>query len=111
MTTTMTAALVAMMCVGVVWADRPNVVIIYGDDVGIGQGSVRLHGGWPCLFRCARFRKKCSFTDNMIKAVEKPIDGLKPEIGHAHVIAIGINQGNADSGVPRFSDGSDLGFN
>ena len=27
-----------------------------GDDVGIGQGSVRLHGGWPCLFRCVRFR-------------------------------------------------------
>jgi len=37
MTTTMTAALVAMMCVGVVRAEKPNVVIIYGDDVGIGD--------------------------------------------------------------------------
>jgi hypothetical protein len=34
---TMTAALVAMMWVGMVWADKPNVVIIYGDDVGIGD--------------------------------------------------------------------------
>jgi len=37
MTTTMTAALVAMMCVGGVRAEKPNVVIIYGDDVGIGD--------------------------------------------------------------------------
>ena len=37
MTTTMTAALVAMMCVGAVRAQKPNVVIIYGDDVGFGD--------------------------------------------------------------------------
>ena len=37
MTTTMTAALVAMMCVGGVRAEKPNVVIIYGDDVGFGD--------------------------------------------------------------------------
>ena len=47
----------------------------------------------------------------MIKAVEKPIDGLKPEIGHADVITVGIHQGNADFSAPLFSNGSDLGFN
>ena len=47
----------------------------------------------------------------MIKAVEKPIDGLKPEIGHADVIAVGIHQGNAGFSAPLFSNGSDLGFN
>ncbi len=35
--TTVIAALVAMMCVGAVRAQKPNVVIIYGDDVGCGD--------------------------------------------------------------------------
>ena len=47
----------------------------------------------------------------MIKAVEKPIDSLKPEIGHADVIVVGINQDNADFSAPLLSNGSDLGFN
>ena len=34
------AALVAIMCTGLVRADRPNVVIIYGDDVGFGDVGV-----------------------------------------------------------------------
>ena len=48
MKTTVIAALVAMMCAGVVWADeplrqaqgKPNVAIIYGDDVGIGDVGI-----------------------------------------------------------------------
>jgi len=47
----------------------------------------------------------------MIEVVEKPIDCLKPEIGHADVIAVGIHQDNADFPAPLFSNGSDLGFN
>jgi len=47
----------------------------------------------------------------MIEAVEQPIDRLKPEIGHADVVAVGIHQGNADFSAPLFSNGSDLGFN
>jgi hypothetical protein len=47
----------------------------------------------------------------MIKAVEKPIDSLEPEIGHADVIAVGIHQDNTDFSVPLLSNGSDLGFN
>ena len=47
----------------------------------------------------------------MIEAVDKPIDRLKPEIGHADVIAVGIHQGNADFPTPLFSNGSDLRFN
>jgi hypothetical protein len=47
----------------------------------------------------------------MIEAVEKPIDCLKSEIGHADVIAVGIHQGNADFPTPLFSNGSDLRFN
>ena len=82
-----------------------------GDDIGIGYGPVRLHGGRPRCLRRAVLRQKSSFADNMIKAVEKPIDGLKPEIGHADMIAIGIHQDNADFSVPLFSNGSDLGFN
>jgi len=29
-------------------------------------------------------------------AVEEPIEGLKSEIGHAHMIAVGITQGNPE---------------
>jgi hypothetical protein len=47
----------------------------------------------------------------MIKAVKKPIDSLKPEIGHADVIAVGIHQDNADFSAPLFSNGSNFGFN
>ena len=47
----------------------------------------------------------------MIKAVEKPIDSLKPKIGHADVIAVGVHQDNTDFSAPLFSNGSDFGFN
>ncbi len=46
----------------------------------------------------------------MIKAVEKPIDSLKTEIGHADVIVVGIHQDNTHACVPRFSDCPDFGF-
>ena len=46
MKTTVIAALVAMMCVGVVRAQKPNVVIIYGDDVGIGDVGFGEQGMW-----------------------------------------------------------------
>ena len=47
----------------------------------------------------------------MIKTVEKAIDSLKSEIGHADMIAVGVNQDNTDLTAPLFSNGSDLGFN
>ena len=46
----------------------------------------------------------------MVIIVQQTIDALKTEIGHAQVVAIGIDQCKTDPATPGFTNGSNLGF-
>jgi hypothetical protein len=97
-------------------------VIIFVRD-GKGQdieGSKRPLGlqGEEGGFRSAvfrdilRVRKKGSLTNGLGSLVEEPVDGLKPQVGHGRVIAVGIRQGDGKLRPPvlELREGEDLTF-
>ena len=81
-----------------------------GDNIGIGQAFSGLKGPERFLFSGGRFRQKYAFADDMVIMVQQAIDTLETEIGHAQMIAIGIDQSETDPASPGFSDGANLGF-
>ena len=81
-----------------------------GNNIGIGQAFSGLKGPEGFLFSGGRLRQKYTFADDMIIMVQQAIDTLETEVGHAQMIAIGIDQSKTDAASPGFSNGANLGF-
>ena len=43
-------------------------------------------------------------ADDIFVAIQKTVDGLESEVGHAYVVCIGIDQGDGDSSAPILDD-------
>ncbi len=51
-----------------------------------------------------RIWKEGSLTDDVFFEVEKVIEGLKPQVGHSHMVGIGIDETNGNFPAPWFLD-------
>ena len=81
-----------------------------GNNIGIGQAFSGLKGPERLLFSGGRLRQKYALANDVVIIVQQTIDALETEIGHAQMIAIGVDQSKTDPATPGFSNGANLGL-
>ena len=89
-------------------ADQVRVIVLKGNgeshdvartkrQAGL-QGNQRLAGPGQGI-QVGWFREKGPLADDVVPFVQVAVHGLKPQVGHAQVVGIGIRQGDTD-GLP-----------
>ena len=60
--------------------------------------------GLLIILKVFRIWKEGPLTDDIFFVVEKMIEGLEPQVGHSHMVGIGIDETNGNFSAPWFLD-------
>ena len=79
----------------------------------VGEGPLGLQGkqgrpGAPVFLELGFVRQKKPFTGKLRMGIEQVVDGLKPEVAHAHVVFVGVDQGHRAAVAPFAHHGAVL---
>src|SRR4030042_4290776 len=72
-----------------------------GDEIEILEGSLGLEGkkrrpGTLKLQKVCPFGKERPFAHCLRKLIDNPINGLKTQVGHSHMVIVGKNQSKGE---------------
>jgi len=85
------------------------------EDVEVGKGSLgferkKRRMGVQMFLKILGFGKENPFTEYVLDRIEAMVDGLKSQVGHSHIIMVGIDETNGDLPAPGLMDGPSLLF-
>ena len=76
-----------------------------GQDGEVGQGTLGLQGQGR-LGTVLRAVKERPLADHVVAPIEEPVEGVQAQARHAHVVRVGVDQGDGQSSAPVLDDGA-----
>ena len=77
-----------------------------GEDGKVGKRPLRFQAYGEWWLGLVGFFPEGPFANDLTVAIKQLVNGVKPEVGHANVVGVGVDKGNGYFTSPIFSNGA-----